>query len=158
MQRFIKSSLNSSHRRSLSRRSIATPTCHATSLAPPPPSRSSAPRIDELIARRELSAVFQPIIDFEDGAILGYEGLIRGPAGSAARSAVRARSQALAEGCTIELEQAAARACIDAFPQLGRDGKLFLNFSAGALRLADAPDETLAPVAATAAMWTCNAS
>ncbi|MDR6201841.1 MULTISPECIES: EAL domain-containing protein [Paraburkholderia] len=109
------------------------------------PSRSAAPRINELIARRELSAVFQPIIDFEDGAILGYEGLIRGPAGTPLEAPFALFSQALAEGCTIELEQAAARACIDAFAQLGRDGKLFLNFSAGALRrLADAPDETLA--------------
>jgi len=109
------------------------------------PSRSAAPRIEELIARRELSAVFQPIIDFEDGAILGYEGLIRGPAGTPLEAPFALFSQALAEGCTIELEQAAARACIEAFARLGYDGKLFLNFSAGALRrLAEAPEGTLA--------------
>ncbi len=34
------------------------------------PSGIAAPRIEDLIARRDLSAVFQPIIDFEDGAIL----------------------------------------------------------------------------------------
>ncbi|CAB3661730.1 EAL domain-containing protein [Paraburkholderia rhynchosiae] len=109
------------------------------------PSRSAAPRVEELIARRDLSAVFQPIVDFEDGAILGYEGLIRGPAGTSLEAPFALFSQALAEGCTIELEQAAARACIDAFARLGYDGKLFLNFSAGALRrLAEAPDDTLA--------------
>ncbi|MEC5408774.1 phosphodiesterase [Paraburkholderia sp. MPAMCS5] len=108
-------------------------------------SRSAAPRIDELIARRDLSAVFQPIIDFEDGAILGYEGLIRGPAGSSLEAPFALFSQALAEGCTIELEQAAARACIEAFARLGYDSKLFLNFSAGALRrLTERPDDTLA--------------
>ncbi|WP_027211627.1 EAL domain-containing protein [Burkholderia sp. WSM2232] len=109
------------------------------------PSRSAAPRIEELIARRELSAVFQPIVDFDGGAILGYEGLIRGPAGTSLEAPFALFSQALAEGCTIELEQAAARACIEAFARLGYDGKLFLNFSAGALRrLAEAPEGTLA--------------
>lgn len=108
-------------------------------------SRSAAPRIDELIARRALSAVFQPIIDFEDGAILGYEGLIRGPAGTPLETPFALFSQALAEGCGIELERAAARTCIEAFARLEFDGKLFLNFSAGALhQLAEARDDTLA--------------
>jgi EAL domain-containing protein (putative c-di-GMP-specific phosphodiesterase class I)/GGDEF domain-containing protein len=109
------------------------------------PSRFSAPRIEELIARRELSAVFQPIIDFEDGGILGYEGLIRGPAGTPLETPFALFSQALAEGCSIALERAAARTCIEAFARLGLDGKLFLNFSADALvQLADARDDSLA--------------
>jgi len=109
------------------------------------PSRSAAPRVEELIARRELSAVFQPIIDFENGAILGYEGLIRGPAGTPLEAPFALFAQALAEGCTIALERAAARTCIEAFARLDFDGKLFLNFSAGAMRqLAEARDDTLA--------------
>ncbi|SIT35127.1 Diguanylate cyclase/phosphodiesterase [Paraburkholderia ribeironis] len=114
-------------------------------MQPPSPSRSAAPPIGELIARRELCAVFQPIIDFADGAILGYEGLIRGPAGTTLETPFALFSQALAEGCAIELERAAARACIEAFAKLDFDGKLFLNFSAGAMRqLTDARDDTLA--------------
>ncbi|MFM0722247.1 phosphodiesterase [Paraburkholderia strydomiana] len=110
-----------------------------------PPSRFAAPRIEELIARRDLSAVFQPIIDFEHGAILGYEGLIRGPAGTPLETPFALFSQAFAEGCAIELERAAARICIEAFAKLDFDGKLFLNFSAGAIRqLADAREDTLA--------------
>lgn len=100
-------------------------------MQPRSPSRSAAPRVEELIARRELSAVFQPIIDFENGAILGYEGLIRGPAGTPLEAPFALFAQALAEGCTIELERAAARTCIEAFARLDFDGKLFLNFSAG---------------------------
>ena len=114
-------------------------------MQPRSPSRSATPRIEELIARRELSAVFQPIIDFDDGAILGYEGLIRGPAGTPLETPFALFSQALAEGCALELEQAAARTCINAFAKLDFDGKLFLNFSAGAiLQLADAQEDTLA--------------
>ncbi|MFM0284380.1 phosphodiesterase [Paraburkholderia sediminicola] len=114
-------------------------------MQPRSPSRSATPRIEELIARRDLSAVFQPIIDFDDGAILGYEGLIRGPVGTSLEAPFALFSQALAEGCTLDLEQAAARTCIDAFAKLDFDGKLFLNFSAGAIRqLAEARDDTLA--------------
>ncbi|HZZ10899.1 MAG TPA: phosphodiesterase [Paraburkholderia sp.] len=108
-------------------------------------SLSVAPRIGELIARRELSAVFQPIVNFEDGAILGYEGLIRGPAGTPLETPFALFSQALAQGCGLELERAAARTCIEAFARLDYEGQLFLNFSAGAIRqLAAARDDALA--------------
>ncbi|CAE6792488.1 EAL domain-containing protein [Paraburkholderia domus] len=114
-------------------------------MQPRSPSRSATPRIEELIARRDLSAVFQPIIDFDDGAILGYEGLIRGPAGTPLEAPFALFSQALTEGCSIALERAAARTCIDAFARLDFDGKLFLNFSAGAIRqLAEVRDDALA--------------
>jgi diguanylate cyclase (GGDEF)-like protein len=114
-------------------------------MQPRSPSRSTAPRIEELIARRELSAVFQPIVEFEDGVILGYEGLIRGPAGTPLEAPFALFSQALAEGCAIELERAAARTSIEAFARLDIAGKLFLNFSAGAIRqLAAAREDTLA--------------
>lgn len=107
------------------------------------PSLNAAPRIVDLIARRDLSAVFQPIVDFEDGAILGYEGLIRGPAGTAQEAPYALFAQAAAEGSVIALERAAAQTCIEAFAKLGYDGKLFLNFSAGAIRLlADHRDDT----------------
>ncbi|SDF80717.1 EAL domain-containing protein [Paraburkholderia phenazinium] len=109
------------------------------------PPRSVAPSIEDLIARRDLSAVFQPIVEFDDGAILGYEGLIRGPAGSPLESPFALFAQASAEGCVLDLERAAAVTCIEAFARLACEGKLFLNFSAGALRqLAEARDDTLA--------------
>src|ERR1700722_11207740 len=106
--------------------------------------RFAAPSVEDLIARRYFSAVFQPIVDFDDGAILGYEGLIRGPAGSPLESPFALFAHAGAEGCVIALERAAARICIEAFANLACEGKLFLNFSAGALRqLAEARDDTL---------------
>jgi EAL domain-containing protein (putative c-di-GMP-specific phosphodiesterase class I)/GGDEF domain-containing protein len=97
-------------------------------------SPTALPGIAGLIGQRHLRAVFQPIVDFEDGAILGYEGLIRGPAGSPLETPAALFARALEEGCTTSLEHAAARACIEAFARLGCHGKLFLNFSAAALR------------------------
>ncbi|MGH8780695.1 EAL domain-containing protein [Paraburkholderia sp.] len=109
------------------------------------PSRSVASNVEDLIARRALSAVFQPIVDFNDGRILGYEGLIRGPLGSALETPSALFAQAAVEGCSIALEHAAARTCVEAFARLDCEGKLFLNFSAGAIRpLADAHADTLA--------------
>src|ERR1700761_4751369 len=98
------------------------------------PPRSAAPSIEDLIARRDLSAVFQPIVDFDDGAILGYEGLIRGPAGSPLETPFALFALANTEGRVLELERAAALICVRAFAQSACEGKLFLNFSAGALR------------------------
>lgn len=98
------------------------------------PSPATPPDISALITRCRLRAVFQPIVDFADGAILGYEGLIRGPAGSPLETPAALFARAQIARCTTALEHAAARTCIDAFVQFGGQGKLFLNFSADALR------------------------
>ncbi|HLX01568.1 MAG TPA: phosphodiesterase [Trinickia sp.] len=108
-------------------------------------SAASAPRIADLIAQHALTAVFQPIVEFNGGAILGYEGLIRGPSGSPLESPGALFSRAAKEGMSTELEHAAARTCIQAFAKLGCEGKLFLNFSAEAiLKLGETRDATLA--------------
>ncbi|RDV00011.1 EAL domain-containing protein [Trinickia dinghuensis] len=96
----------------------------------PPPGESD---VAELIARRTLTAVFQPIVDFDGGAILGYEGLIRGPAGTALEAPGALFAKAAREGLSVALEHAAARTCVATFASLGCEGKLFLNFSAEAL-------------------------
>jgi EAL domain-containing protein (putative c-di-GMP-specific phosphodiesterase class I) len=94
-----------------------------------------APRIEDLISRRDLYAVFQPVVGFQSGAICGYEGLIRGPRGTLLEMPYALFARASEEGCAIELERAAARTCIEAFARLGGgEGKVFLNFSAEALQ------------------------
>ncbi|WP_206954943.1 EAL domain-containing protein [Trinickia acidisoli] len=109
------------------------------------PSPLGEPKVAELIAQRALSAVFQPIVDFDGGTILGYEGLIRGPAGSTLESPGALFSQAAREGLSVALEHAAARTCVSAFTRLGCEGKLFLNFSADALvALGKTRDRTIA--------------
>ncbi|MGU7781236.1 EAL domain-containing protein [Burkholderia sp. PU8-34] len=97
---------------------------------------SAAPdavRTSRLIADRALAAVFQPIVDLGSGTVIGYEGLIRGPRGTALELPAALFAQAAREGETVALEHAAAVTCLDAFAALGCDGKLFLNFSAGAI-------------------------
>jgi EAL domain-containing protein (putative c-di-GMP-specific phosphodiesterase class I) len=113
------------------------------SLSPSSPPGASS--VAELIAQRALTAVFQPIVDFDRGTVLGYEGLIRGPAGTALEAPGMLFAEAAREGLSVALEHAAARACVAAFADLGCEGKLFLNFSADALiALADTRERTLA--------------
>jgi EAL domain-containing protein (putative c-di-GMP-specific phosphodiesterase class I)/GGDEF domain-containing protein len=105
----------------------------------------SLPRIADLIAQRSLCAVFQPIVEFDGGAILGYEGLIRGPAGTPLETPFALFAHAAREGASIALERAAAHTCIEAFAKLDCEGKLFINFSASAIaQIGQARDDTLA--------------
>ncbi|KVL76174.1 EAL domain-containing protein [Burkholderia ubonensis] len=97
------------------------------------PAAPDAARTARLIADRALAAVFQPIVDLGSGTVIAYEGLIRGPRGSDLETPAALFAQAARDGATIALEHAAAITCLDAFAALGCDGKLFLNFSAGAI-------------------------
>lgn len=81
-----------------------------------------------------LHAVFQPIVTLAHGEILGYEALIRGPAGSPYASPEALFRLAQAEGATVTLETMAARTALRAWAELGLPGKLFLNFSPLTLR------------------------
>jgi diguanylate cyclase (GGDEF)-like protein len=98
--------------------------------------------IEQLIADNALTAVFQPIVRFADGEIIGYEGLIRGPKGTAQESPAALFAQAAHERCSIALERAAARACIAAFDPLARSGQLFINLSAAAIESAVSARDT----------------
>ncbi|KVZ01281.1 EAL domain-containing protein [Burkholderia ubonensis] len=97
------------------------------------PAAPDAARTTRLIADRALAAVFQPIVDLGSGTVIAYEGLIRGPRGTDLETPAALFAQAARDGATIALEHAAAITCLDAFAALGCDGKLFLNFSAGAI-------------------------
>ncbi len=90
--------------------------------------------IAECIEKQLLRAAFQPIGDLTSGGIFGYEALIRGPAGSTLEHPLGLFAQAKQEGCVVALERFAARVCIRAFAEAELRGKLFINFSADALR------------------------
>ena len=85
--------------------------------------------LEEILARRSLSALFQPIIDLKRGEFLGYEGLIRGPANSPLHSPVNLFATAEREGLALEVEMLARHTVLEAFAQLDLPGQLFLNVS-----------------------------
>lgn len=89
---------------------------------------------DENVRSLPLHAVFQPIVALASGDVLGYEALIRGPAGSAHATPDALFRMAQAAGTTVALETAAARTALSSWAALHLPGKLFLNFSPLTLR------------------------
>ncbi|SAL12601.1 diguanylate cyclase/phosphodiesterase [Caballeronia peredens] len=110
-------------------------------LVPVTESRTSVEKtIGRLIELQSLSAVFQPIVRLSDGVVIGHEGLVRGPAsGGALESPASLFERARKENLVIELEHAAAYACMKAYfsGDSKRDSRLFINYSASAIVAAD---------------------
>lgn len=85
--------------------------------------------LQEIIAQRRLSALFQPIIDLKSGEFLGYEGLIRGPADSPLHSPVNLFGAALQQGLSLEVEMLSRQIVLESFARQKLPGRLFLNIS-----------------------------
>jgi sensor c-di-GMP phosphodiesterase-like protein len=73
-----------------------------------------------LIERRQLDALLQPIIRMDNGDILGYEGLIRGPLNSPLHLPAQLFSVARAKGPTqgMALEQLCRQVVLQRFAEL----------------------------------------
>lgn len=99
--------------------------------AQPPESRDRMLllRLKEILERRQLSALFQPIINMQSGSIVGYEGLIRGPSDSPLHSPLNLFKVARANNLTVEVEHMCRRVVLERFAELKLPGKLFLNVS-----------------------------
>ncbi|MDZ4201581.1 MAG: GGDEF domain-containing protein [Gallionella sp.] len=85
--------------------------------------------LQDILDQRALSALFQPIMDLTDGAILGYEGLIRGPADSPLHSPVNLFAAAKQHGRSLEVEMLCRKVVLESFSAQNLPGKLFLNVS-----------------------------
>jgi diguanylate cyclase (GGDEF)-like protein len=86
-------------------------------------------RLNEIIERRQLNALFQPIINMQEGRIVGYEGLIRGPSDSPLHSPMNLFKVARANNRSVEVEHLCRRVVLERFAELKLPGKLFLNVS-----------------------------
>lgn len=83
----------------------------------------------QLLDAKDLRAWFQQVLDLHSGNILGYEGLIRGPADSPHHSPAQLFGEAERLGLSDEAESVARLCVIQRFAQLQLPGKLFLNVS-----------------------------
>ena len=86
-------------------------------------------RLNEILSRRQLNALFQPIINMQRGEIVGYEGLIRGPSDSPLHSPMNLFKVARANNLSVEVEHMCRRVVLERFAELKLPGKLFLNVS-----------------------------
>ena len=100
--------------------------------------------LHDILARRQLSALFQPIVNLRNGDIIAYEGLIRGPSDSPLHAPMNLFRVARACGLTVRVEHLCRQVILERFAELALPGKLFLNVSPECLLQRDArPGETL---------------
>ena len=83
----------------------------------------------EIIEQRRLTALFQPVVLMGNGAIAGYEGLIRGPSDSPLHSPLNLFRAANENGLAVEVEYLSRQVVLESFARLNLSGKLFLNVS-----------------------------
>ena len=86
-----------------------------------------------LFEQNTLTAVFQPILDFNQQRFLGYEGLIRGPAGTPLHAPQVLLDLAHESGMTMQFERLCRETVLRGFARLRLPGRLFMNVSAGCL-------------------------
>ncbi len=107
---------------------------------------SDVPDIHEVLDRRLVTPLFQPLVDLSFGRVLGFEALSRGPAGTPLESPMALFAAARAVGREAELDwicrAAAYRAALHA--GFGPELNLFVNMEPTAWRAACPPD--LAPI------------
>ena len=89
--------------------------------------------LQEIIAQRKLSALFQPIVDLKSGEFIGFEGLIRGPADSPLHSPINLFGAAEQQGLSLEVEMLSRQIMLETFARQKLPGSLFLNVSPEAL-------------------------
>jgi EAL domain-containing protein (putative c-di-GMP-specific phosphodiesterase class I)/GGDEF domain-containing protein len=85
--------------------------------------------LDRIIDEKKLSVYFQPIVENNNGIILGYEALIRGPLNSPFHSPLTLFKEAGKQDRLVELELLCWELSILQFKKLHLSGKLFLNIS-----------------------------
>jgi EAL domain-containing protein (putative c-di-GMP-specific phosphodiesterase class I)/GGDEF domain-containing protein len=105
------------------------PADHAVTVAEAGKGDEMRKRLHEIIEHGLLTALFQPIIAMQEGEIVGYEGLIRGPSDSPLHSPINLFRAAREAGLSFEVEYLCRRVVLESFVRLGLPGKLFLNVS-----------------------------
>ncbi len=89
--------------------------------------------LQDILNQRNLSALFQPIMDLSNGTFLGFEGLIRGPADSPLHSPINLFAAAKQQGLSLEIEMLCRQIVLESFAGQNLPGNLFLNVSPDAL-------------------------
>ncbi|WP_319467041.1 bifunctional diguanylate cyclase/phosphodiesterase [uncultured Pseudodesulfovibrio sp.] len=84
-------------------------------------------RFNEIVEQKKISTLYQPILDFRTGTILGWESLTRGPLESSFRSPVVLFETAEQLGRLFALEKLCRESAIQNAGHLSGGQKLFLN-------------------------------
>ena len=93
--------------------------------------------IKEILNKKLLSAVFQPIINLHEPSIIGFEGLIRGPVDCHLHKPSMLFDHARQFNLIEDIELLAMQVVLSEFAKLQFEGKLFLNVSLDILLQSD---------------------
>ncbi len=95
-----------------------------------------------ILRERQVTSVFQPLVDLATGEIVGYEALCRGPEGSRFASPAQLFHQAELDGLQSTLNWICLGSAFEAFFRAGapRSASLFVNVSVG-LRMDECPPD-----------------
>ncbi len=80
-----------------------------------------------ILAARDISTRFQPLLSAADGRLFAHEALLRGPAGSALHEPLALFAAADSAGVASELDMLALERAIEVFAAGATPGKLFVN-------------------------------
>ena len=86
-------------------------------------------RFKGITSGRKLRAVYQPVIDIQNGPVIGYEALIRGPVGSGLESPDVLFAVAREVGLELEFDNLCLETIFAGVPAAVRGKKLFVNAS-----------------------------
>jgi EAL domain-containing protein (putative c-di-GMP-specific phosphodiesterase class I) len=89
--------------------------------------------LKRIIRDQQIETLFQPIVDLENGRIMGYEAFARGPADSAFTMPDSLFALSRDAGMAGELDRVCQRAALRSARRLGPGHKLFLNALADSL-------------------------
>ena len=92
--------------------------------------KSFVERLKALLSAKRLRAVFQPIVGVTSGEVLGYEALIRGPAGHELEMPDELFAVAREGDLLLELESLCVETVFSSLPKAARKKRLFVNASA----------------------------
>jgi EAL domain-containing protein (putative c-di-GMP-specific phosphodiesterase class I) len=85
--------------------------------------------LDDVLERRDVTIVFQPILDIAGGRVAGHEALVRGPAGTWLESPAALFAAARETDRFERLAIVCIQETLRAFSSHGSQGLLFLNMS-----------------------------
>lgn len=97
----------------------------------------SATAVRDIVRARNLTPVYQPIVDLRDGTVLGFEGLIRPGASSSFSNPGQLFSAAAAAGRTVELDLACFEIVAAGSAQIDPQQVVTINLSPETLEVED---------------------
>jgi len=84
-------------------------------------------RLQDVLLGKQIHTVFQPILDLQNGGILGFEALSRGPAGSTHQSPLNLFQAAAAADLVFELDRHCRRRAMRTARDLPAPYRVFIN-------------------------------